>query len=71
MNTSSASHVPNPSSARVRDRRRMQSLEVFLLFGLPVMSIASCAILAFVAYAGAYSEPAGQPTSANHATAAR
>ncbi len=71
MNTTSTRHLPNDALARARDRRRLASLEVFLLFGLPVMSIAACAILAFVAYADGYTEIPSAPvaSAATHAAA--
>lgn len=72
MNTTSTRRIPNDALARERDRRQLASLEVFLLFGLPVMSIAACAILAFVAYADGYTEIPSPPASAaaTHAAAA-
>jgi len=39
------------AEASLKRRRKRQSIELFLLFGLPVVSIAVCAVLAFSNYA--------------------
>lgn len=61
MNTVPPARTPADNSARLA--RQRLSLEVFLLFGLPVMSIAACAVLAFIAYAQGYTEVAGNPAA--------
>lgn len=58
---------PTATAASLLRRRRV-SIELFLLFGLPVMSIAACAILAFVAYAEGYTEIAALPATASLAS---
>lgn len=68
MNTVTPTRPNVDDSARLA-RRRM-SLEVFLLFGLPVMSIAACAVLAFVAYAQGYTEIASHPAASGTVAAA-
>lgn len=61
MNTVTPARTPADNSARLA--RQRLSLEVFLLFGLPVMSIAACAVLAFIAYAQGYTEVASHPAA--------
>ena len=67
MNTMRHNRLPTAAEASLKRRHKRMSIEVFLLFGLPVMSIAACAVLAFVAYADGYTEIATLPTSATHA----
>ncbi|WP_439639009.1 hypothetical protein [Nevskia sp.] len=61
MNTVTPARPHADDSERLASRRL--SLEVFLLFGLPVMSIAACAVLAFIAYAQGYTEIASHPAA--------
>ena len=66
MNATTAKRHPTAAEASLQRRHRRMSIEVFLLFGLPVMSIAACAVLAFVAYADGYTEIAAVPTAPSH-----
>jgi len=69
MNAAATARRPTATADSLQRQRRRLSIELFLLFGLPVMSIAACAILAFVAYAEGYTELATLPTSASHVSA--
>ena len=71
MNARTAQTRPTAAEDSLIRRRKRISIEVFLLFGLPVLSIAVCAVLAFVSYTAGYTEIAALPTSASHAAAAR
>lgn len=44
-------------------RTGTMSLELFLTVGLPVLSIAVCAVLAFVSYTRGFTEVAHAPTA--------
>ncbi|MDP3294001.1 MAG: hypothetical protein Q8M37_04575 [Nevskia sp.] len=50
---------------------RAMSLELLLTVGLPVLSIAVCAVLAFVSYTRGFSEIAQVPTQTPAAVVAR
>lgn len=54
---------PTQTLAHTHVHPGAMSLELFLTIGLPVLSIAVCAVLAFVSYTRGFSEVAHAPTA--------